>query len=992
MKKLPLLLPILLVGAFLLSTARGQAQAPTPQPYPTGQYPAEITLQSAADLETLYRLNIDIGSLRAAAGTFPAASDPFETLIATVYITPAEAQALASAGLTAVPIPNPSQIDGPHQPSDWPTYSELVTRMQGLASGYPNLVRLVSIGKSVLNRDIWCLKITDNPGAEEDEPEVKFSAAIHGDELTGIEMTLRMAELLTESYGNAAYLTSLVDDMEIWLCPLSNPDGYVAGNRYNAHGVDLNRDFPDRFLDPVDDPTGHEPEVQAFMYFGYDHRFVMGANYHGGEQVVNYPWDAVTDGDDPPPNPTSSPDDTLFHDFSVGYAMRNPYIWNGGFLEGVTRGWEWYQIWGGMQDWAYVWRSEHHVTIELTDDKNPLYNTMDTQWNANQEAMTWWMSRALTGMRGRVTDAETGAPLDAVVQVQGMAAPNSVRTDPNVGDYHRVIGPGTYPLQASAACYQDATSPVTVTASLSATVQDFQLMRADWTVEGTVSEWGSGRPLTATVEVVGSGLVTPTNPLDGSYTFSHLCGGTYTLRVSAPGYQTEERQITLEANQVQNFTLHLNPCTLLVDDDLNKNYQTYYQSALTAAGEAFNTWTVFASGSPSASTLAGYGRVLWLTGNDYLTTLTASDLSNLAGYLDGGGRLFLSGQLIGLDIQNTPFYANTLHADQNSVGQSGYDLTGAGYLGGLNLNLQGGDGADNQLYRTDVTHLTGAEAVLNYAPPYLAGGVAYRDEIYGMVYFSFGFEAIDNAADHTEVMRRTLDWMGNCPTPPSGLYTSEKQVSDRSAAPGEVVTYTVTLRNTWEPATESLTDTLPAGLAFTGYLTATQGAPAYQEGVISWQGLLPTGGSTVITYAAVLNPCLPGGTAILNPAHLTDGLGTTITRTATVIVENVAPSIPQALAPADGGAGVPVSTRLTWQAVDPNCDELTYSVAFGTSSTPPIVAESLPNPSFDPGLLQPDTPYFWYVIVRDGTYTVTSPTWSFNTGEGYTLYLPVVER
>ena len=37
------------------------------------------------------------------------------------------------------------------------------------------------------------------------------------------------------------------------------------------------------------------------------------------------------------------------------------------FPEGVTRGWEWYQIWGGMQDWAYVWRGEHHVTIELSD-------------------------------------------------------------------------------------------------------------------------------------------------------------------------------------------------------------------------------------------------------------------------------------------------------------------------------------------------------------------------------------------------------------------------------------------------------------------------------------------------------------------------------------------------------------------------------------------------------------------------------------------------
>ena len=164
MKKLLLLLPFLLVGAFLLSTARGQAQTPAPQPYPTGQYPAEITLESAADLETLYRLNIDIGSLRAADGSFPAASDPFETLIATVYVTPAEAQALADAGLTAVPIPNESQQNGPHQPGDWPTFAQFVTRMQTITSSYPNLVRMVSIGKSVSNRDIWCLEITRQPG------------------------------------------------------------------------------------------------------------------------------------------------------------------------------------------------------------------------------------------------------------------------------------------------------------------------------------------------------------------------------------------------------------------------------------------------------------------------------------------------------------------------------------------------------------------------------------------------------------------------------------------------------------------------------------------------------------------------------------------------------------------------------------------------------------------------------------------------------------
>jgi len=101
------------------------------------------------------------------------------------------------------------------------------------------------------------------PDLEEDEPEFKYSSSHHGDETVGIEITLRLAELLVNNYGVDPTLTELVDEMEIWLWPIYNPDGYVASSRYNAHGEDLNRNFPDRFTDPIDDPAGHEPETQA---------------------------------------------------------------------------------------------------------------------------------------------------------------------------------------------------------------------------------------------------------------------------------------------------------------------------------------------------------------------------------------------------------------------------------------------------------------------------------------------------------------------------------------------------------------------------------------------------------------------------------------------------------------------------------------------------------------------------------------------------------
>ena len=232
------------------------------------------------------------------------------------------------------------------------------------------------------------------------------------------------------------------------------------------------------------------------------------------------------------------------------------------------------------------------------------------------------------------------------------------------------------------------------------------------------------------------------------------------------------------------------------------------------------------------------------------------------------------------------------------MGQSGYDLTGAGYLSGLSFSIQGGDGADNQLHRSDVTPLGGAEAVLNYAPPYLAGGVAYRDAVYGMVYFSFGFEGIDNAADRAEVMERTLDFLGNCPASPSGLYTSAKQASDQLRRPGRGG---YLHRDAAQHLGACHRDPHRHAARRPGICRNPHRHPGHAR-LCEWRDFLAgscctTGETAAITYTAMLNQCLAAGAEVINPAHLTDGLGAVITRTATVIVENLAPSIPQAAGP-----------------------------------------------------------------------------------------------
>jgi len=561
------LLFIILIGLVLLVaggipeiSSTGQAPSATPvapEPFPfSDRYPAEVTLNSTADLEMLTRLGIDVGDVRPAdpAHPFPQPGSPFESLIATVYINAAEAERLAREGLVAVTIPNRSLRafhqygPGTNTPGGWPTYEQFVTRMQNLANAHPNLVRMVSIGQSVQGRQLWMLKISDNPDLEEDEPEFKYTSTMHGNEPVGTEMTLRLAELLVNSYGSDPDLTRLENEMEIWLFPLYNPDGYVNGSRYNAHGIDLNRNFPDPITDPVDNPTGREPETQATMYWGYAHRVAMGANYHTGALVVNYPWDGT--GHTPP----NSPDNDLFYNFSVAYAIRNPMIWNGGFPNGVTQGWQWYTIRGGMQDWAYNWHGEHHITIEISNQQPPPYTQMDTYWNANRDAMQWWMQRALTGLRGLVLDARDSAPLDATVSVSGMGAPNSVQTDPQVGDYHRMIYPGNYNITSATAGYLSQTKPVTVVSDV-ATVQNFAMCpTASWTVTGTVTEAGTGIPLDATIALVGSPIITHTDPATGFYSLA-VCPWTYTMRVTAPRHWPAERQVTVNSPQTQDFDL-----------------------------------------------------------------------------------------------------------------------------------------------------------------------------------------------------------------------------------------------------------------------------------------------------------------------------------------------------------------------------------------------------------------------------------------------------
>jgi len=444
------------------------------------RYPVEIPVLGIAEARLVVETGIDVEGVNLLGG-------PELPGVVRANVNEAEESRLAAAGWTVIPVRNLSkergrELDrqwaetGAHDPAksagdadprydNWYTMVQLGNELSALAAAYPNLVQVASIGNSVQGKPIWVLKLSDNVADEEAEPEFKFTSSIHGDEVTGMELCRLMIHYLLDNYGTDPSITNLVDNAELWFCPMHNPDGYTNHTRYNYQGYDLNREFPDPVTDPNNSPAGRPVEVQHMMNFQYPHNFVLGANYHGGALVMNFPWDCRS---------TNCPDHEIYWPIAEGYSNLNQPMWNGEFYHGWTVGGQWYVIHGGFQDWAYNWERELHITIEISNTKWPSWSQMPTYWNQNRDAMLWYMNRVLgTGVKGIVTDGITGLPLAATVTVNGIGLP--IESDLEVGDYHRLLNAGTYQIVYTRTGYEEYVAQNVVVVNGQMTVCNVQL-------------------------------------------------------------------------------------------------------------------------------------------------------------------------------------------------------------------------------------------------------------------------------------------------------------------------------------------------------------------------------------------------------------------------------------------------------------------------------------------------------------------------------------
>lgn len=378
----------------------------------------------------------------------------------------------------------------------YPTYEAYEAIMEDFQTLYPSLCRVENIGTLASGRKLLVAKISDNTEDDEDEPEFFYSSSMHGDETTGYVLMLHLIEYLLQNYGTDPEVTDLVDNMEIYICPLANPDGtYYGGNgsvsgarRYNANFVDLNRNYPDP--DEGDHPDGNawQAETVAFMNFAEQRSFVAGANFHGGIEVVNYPWDTWS---------RLNADNNWWVMVSREYAdtcQANAPSWYMDDLDnGITNGYAWYRVTGGRQDYMNYFRRCREVTIELSTTKMVAAAQLPDYWNYNYRSMLNLIKQATYGFRGVVTDQLSGLPVKAEITLTGHDADNSsVFSSALHGDYYRPVKAGTYTLQVSAPCYQTQTFSNLTIADFSVFTQNVPLIPSAGVTTSGVSDITSG--------------------------------------------------------------------------------------------------------------------------------------------------------------------------------------------------------------------------------------------------------------------------------------------------------------------------------------------------------------------------------------------------------------------------------------------------------------------------------------------------------------------
>ncbi len=218
------------------------------------------------------------------------------------------------------------------------TYQEVLDNLDAMRNKYPSLISArANIGNFVTNgtpdntvtpsiggNALQWVRISDNPDSNETEPEILYDALHHAREPASLSQLIYYMWYLLENYDSDENIKQIIDNTELYFVPVVNPDGYLYNqktnpngngfwrkNRFNTHGVDLNRNYdfyPDGTISSsvwggIDTSTTDtssdvyagtgafsEIETQAMKWFAEQHDFVIALNNHTSGDLLLFPY------------------------------------------------------------------------------------------------------------------------------------------------------------------------------------------------------------------------------------------------------------------------------------------------------------------------------------------------------------------------------------------------------------------------------------------------------------------------------------------------------------------------------------------------------------------------------------------------------------------------------------------------------------------------------------------------------------------------------
>lgn len=208
------------------------------------------------------------------------------------------------------------------------TISEMEAQLDQMRALFPNLITAKAPVSSTLTtwegRNVWYVKISDNPDTDENEPETLITSNIHAREAAAITNNLFFMWYLLENYATDPFVKNLVDNTEIYFIPMVNPDGVArnqsispggggmqrknlrnacAGPTSSTQGVDINRNFDYWYANPNGGSSTNtcsdsyrgpnafsEPESRMLRDFVLAHQFKTVQMHHSFANAIPHPF------------------------------------------------------------------------------------------------------------------------------------------------------------------------------------------------------------------------------------------------------------------------------------------------------------------------------------------------------------------------------------------------------------------------------------------------------------------------------------------------------------------------------------------------------------------------------------------------------------------------------------------------------------------------------------------------------------------------------